>query len=274
MFKYDALPDSLKGTMADVTTAYLLDMAQMMLQVRLNEQGQKADAPFAATSAFYGEFIMAKTKQAFQLVMLSKGNSFDEGLKTIYREALRAKRGGFTATEYARCRTEYLSQFEKAYNNRNQQENKALAESYVRNFIDKKPIPGIETEYQMMSMIVNQIPVEAVNQVFSQIVSDKNLVVIGMMPAREGESCPKDEDILALLSQVEAENITPYVDNVKDKPLVSELPAAGAVVLANTIIEPHTLWGGVPAKFIKKVEPQQSKELNQKIANGYLMYAS
>lgn len=235
MFKYDALPDSLKGTMADVTTAYLLDMAQMMLQIRLNELGQKADAPFAAASAFYGEFIMAKTKQAFQFAMLPKGNSFDEGLKAVYREALRAKRGGFTATEYARCRTEYLFQLEKAYNNRNQQENKTLAESYVRNFIDKKPIPGIETEYQMMSMIVNQIPVEAVNQVFSQIVSDKNLVVLGMMPAREGESCPKDEDILALLSQVEAENIAPYVDNVKDEPLVSELPAAGKVVKENML---------------------------------------
>lgn len=235
MFKYDALPDSLKGTMADVTTAYLLDMAQMMLQIRLNELGQKADAPFAAASAFYGEFIMAKTKQAFQFAMLPKGNSFDEGLKAVYREALRAKRGGFTATEYARCRTEYLSQLEKAYNNRNQQENKTLAESYVRNFIDKKPIPGIETEYQMMSMIVNQIPVEAVNQVFSQIVSDKNLVVLGMMPAREGESCPKDEDILALLSLVEAENIAPYVDNVKDEPLVSELPAAGKVVKENML---------------------------------------
>lgn len=235
MFKYDALPDSLKGTMADITTAYLFDMAQMMLQIRLNELGQKADAPFAAASAFYGEFIMAKTKQAFQFAMLPKGNSFDEGLKAVYREALRAKRGGFTATEYARCRTEYLSQLEKAYNNRNQQENKTLAESYVRNFIDKKPIPGIETEYQMMSMIVNQIPVEAVNQVFSQIVSDKNLVVLGMMPAREGEACPKDEDILALLSQVEAENIAPYVDNVKDEPLVSELPAAGKVVKENML---------------------------------------
>lgn len=235
MFKYDALPDSLKGTMADVTTSYLLDMAQMMLQIRLNELGQKADAPFAVAEANHGEFIMAKTKQAFLLAMIPKGNSFDEGLKAVYREALRAKRGGFTATEYARCRTEYLSQLEKAYNNRNQQENKTLAESYVRNFIDKKPIPGIETEYQMMSMIVNQIPVEAVNQVFSQIVSDKNLVVLGMMPAREGESCPKDEDILALLSQVEAENIAPYVDNVKDEPLVSELRAAGKVVKENML---------------------------------------
>lgn len=264
MFKYDALPDSLKGTMADVTTAYLLDMAQMMLQIRLNEQGQKADAPFAAASAFYGEFIMAKTKQAFQFAMLPKGNSFDEGLKAVYREALRAKRGGFTTTEYARCRTEYLSQLEKAYNNRNQQENKTLAESYVRNFIDKKPIPGIETEYQMMSMIVNQIPVEAVNQVFSQIVSDKNLVVLGMMPAREGESCPKDEDILALLSQVEAENIAPYVDNVKDEPLVSELPAAGKVVKENVLsdfgVKEWILSNG--AKVILKKTDFKADEIN------------
>ena len=49
--------------------------------------------------------------------------------------------------------------------------------------------------------------------------------------------------------------------------------AAGALVLSNTIIEPHTVWGGVPVKLIKKVDPEQSKELNQKIANGYLMYA-
>ena len=49
--------------------------------------------------------------------------------------------------------------------------------------------------------------------------------------------------------------------------------AAGSLVLSNTIIEPGSLWGGVPAKFIKKVDPEQAKELNQKIANGYLMYS-
>ena len=61
-----------------------------------------------------------------------------------------------------------------------------------------------------------------------------------------------------------------------DHTIVGEgaIVAAGALVLSNTIIEPYTLWGGVPAKFIKKVNPAQSKELNQKIANGYLMYAS
>lgn len=49
--------------------------------------------------------------------------------------------------------------------------------------------------------------------------------------------------------------------------------AAGALVLQHAHIGPGELWGGVPAKFIKKVEPQQAKELNQGIASHYIMYA-
>ena len=50
--------------------------------------------------------------------------------------------------------------------------------------------------------------------------------------------------------------------------------AAGSVVLKGTKIEPHTLWGGCPARFIKEVDPTQSAEINQRIAHNYSMYAS
>ncbi len=50
--------------------------------------------------------------------------------------------------------------------------------------------------------------------------------------------------------------------------------AAGSVVLSNTQVEPGSIYAGVPAKFIKKVDPEQSKEINQKIARNYHMYAS
>lgn len=63
---------------------------------------------------------------------------------------------------------------------------------------------------------------------------------------------------------------------VLDHSVVGEgaIVAANALVLSNTVIEPGSMWAGVPAKFIKKVDPEQSKELNQKIANNYSMYAS
>jgi carbonic anhydrase/acetyltransferase-like protein (isoleucine patch superfamily) len=49
--------------------------------------------------------------------------------------------------------------------------------------------------------------------------------------------------------------------------------AAGSLVLSKTVVGDGELWGGVPAKFIKKVDPQQSKELNVGIAQHYIMYA-
>ncbi len=49
--------------------------------------------------------------------------------------------------------------------------------------------------------------------------------------------------------------------------------AAGALVLENTKIEPGSIYGGVPAKRIKSVDPEQSSEMINRIANNYLMYA-
>lgn len=62
---------------------------------------------------------------------------------------------------------------------------------------------------------------------------------------------------------------------VMDDAVVGEgaLVAAGSVVLSRTQIGPNELWGGAPAKFIKMVEPEKAREMNQKIARNYLMYS-
>ena len=48
---------------------------------------------------------------------------------------------------------------------------------------------------------------------------------------------------------------------ILDHAVVGEgaIVAAGALVLSNTVIEPGSLWAGVPAKFIKKIPEAQSK---------------
>ena len=49
--------------------------------------------------------------------------------------------------------------------------------------------------------------------------------------------------------------------------------AAGAVVLENTIVEPGSIYAGVPAKKIKDISEQLiSGEINR-IANNYVMYS-
>ncbi len=62
---------------------------------------------------------------------------------------------------------------------------------------------------------------------------------------------------------------------VLDHAVIGEgaLIAAGSVVLSGTQVEPGSIYAGVPAKFVKKIDPEQSKEINQKIAKNYLMYS-
>ena len=63
---------------------------------------------------------------------------------------------------------------------------------------------------------------------------------------------------------------------VLDHAVIGEgaIVAAGSVVLSKTIVEPGSIYAGGPAKFVKKVDPEQAKEINQKIAKNYHMYAS
>jgi carbonic anhydrase/acetyltransferase-like protein (isoleucine patch superfamily) len=49
--------------------------------------------------------------------------------------------------------------------------------------------------------------------------------------------------------------------------------AANALVLAGTKVEPNSVYAGIPAKKVKGIEPEQTKDMINKIANNYLMYA-
>lgn len=58
---------------------------------------------------------------------------------------------------------------------------------------------------------------------------------------------------------------------VLDKAVVGEgaVVAAGALVLGGTVIGDHEVWGGVPAKFIKKAYPGQAESY----AEHYVSYS-
>ncbi len=63
---------------------------------------------------------------------------------------------------------------------------------------------------------------------------------------------------------------------ILDQAVIGEnsIIAANSLILSGTIVEPNSIYGGVPAKKIKDIEPEQTKEMINKIANNYLMYAS
>ncbi len=48
--------------------------------------------------------------------------------------------------------------------------------------------------------------------------------------------------------------------------------AAGTVIPENTVVEPYSLWMGVPGKFKKKIEDEASQQMILQYAKNYLDY--
>jgi zinc protease len=76
---------------------------------------------------------------------------------------------------------------------------------------------------------VPSIPLEAINQTIQQLVHPENMAVALYYPEKEGLTPMTEEEVLALLQQAQNEELTAYVDEVSDEPLITKLPKAGKV---------------------------------------------
>ncbi len=238
-FKNEVMPKEQRNTMIYMVTDYITDMISSMLNARYQEMMSNPDVPFAQAFAMYDNYLISSTEDALAVGGIGKGDDVLPAFKSVYRELLRAVRGGFTSSEYDRVRSEYLSRLETAYNNREKVENEKYSREITRHFIDGVPMPGIEYEYNMMNMIANQIPVEAINQTIKQMVTDDNRVVVMMLPEKAGIVVPTEEQLAAAMGEVNGENIEAFVDEVKAEPLIPALPAPGKIVSE----KPVEKWG-------------------------------
>ncbi len=230
--KHDVVPVEERSTIGYLLYVYMLDMATDMLNARFNELLMKPGVPFMAAMSWDDEFILAKTKGAFTALAVCDAEGVDSSLAVVVRETERVRRYGFTAAEYDRARNEYLSKFEKTYNNRDKQKNSFYTWQYVRHFIDNIPIPSTEDEYELMSQTVRMIPVDAINSIIPELITESNIVAAVYCPDKEGMPVPTKEEVMQIIEATMAEDIEPYVDDTPTDPLMSEdqIPAGGSIV--------------------------------------------
>ena len=229
-FKQDATPDSEKNNVGYLASQYMTSMISSMLNARLSELVQSANPPFTRASSYYSDFFVAKTKEAFALSASSKADGIETALKTLLQETERARRFGFTESEYARARANYLQSLESAYNEREKTKHGSYVREYVQNFLNGEPIPGIEAEYAMMNQLAPNIPLQAMNMVMQQLVPDSNQVVIIAGPAKEGLKYPTKEEVINLLKGMKDLDLQAYVDKVSDEPLMKEALKGGKII--------------------------------------------
>ena len=231
MFKTDPIPDEIKANMQYLIIDYLKNACLGMLNDRLAELAQKADCPYLQGSVGYGEYLLSKTKDAFEVSVLPKEGQTEAALKAAFIEARRAAQFGFTATEYQRYKSNFTSQLDKQYSNKDKRFNKQFVNEYVQNYLDNEPIPSLDDYYQVMKQLVPALPLEAVNELMTQFFEDKdsNMVVLNFNQEKDGAVYPTEASLKKAIDEARATQVEAYVDNVKNEPLIANLPKSGKI---------------------------------------------
>lgn len=244
MFKHDPIPTEMRNTMAYVAQNYILSIVGSAVNARLNELSQNPDCPFLGASVSYGKYVVSKTKDAVNIGIMPKPGQDAAAVQAVLEEVERAARFGITGTEIFRAREELLSGLERIYDNRDKQKNSFYTKQYVRHFLENDPITDVETEFNLYKMLAQQLPAEVINQSIAPLVAsiDSNFVFMAIYPEKDDVKVPTVDEMKAAVAAAKAAKLEPYVDNVKDEPLIQKLPKKGKIKKETKADFGYTKW--------------------------------
>ncbi len=244
MFKHEPLPREVSNTVAYLAMNYASNVIEEAINARFEELAQKPDCPYLNAGCYDGEYLVSKTMDAFHIFVMPKPGLDVEATEAVMIEVERIRRFGLTPSELDRAKQEYLSQLEKQYDNRDKQQNSYFVNRYVRAFLDNKPLSDIATEYQIYQVLAQQLGHEMLNEMVKGLVEsiDKNFVVFALYPEKDDIAVPAAEALKGAVAAARVANVEAYVDNVRNEPLVAQLPTPGRIVSEEPSAFGYSQW--------------------------------
>lgn len=228
-YKHPAMPRELRATDQGYLFSTVNALIRQMISYRIEEITMDPNANFIQAMGGYGNQL--GETDAFEFIVIPKDGKEKAAMADMFTQVEKIKRYGFTISELERARTEYLSTVERYYNERNTRQSQSYAQEYYRNYLDGEAIPGIEWEYEYAKAILPQLPVDLINQLAQQYITDNNIIIsyIGKENS-DIVSVPTKEEVLNIYNTVKTSEIEAPVEENFDRPLVENAPQAGTIV--------------------------------------------
>jgi len=224
---FNKLPIREQSTVLSYRERMLDHLYAAMVNARLGELSQKADPPFLGAGVSRGIFV--RTKEAATLSGVVPPDKIARALEALLTEQARVAQHGFTATEFEREKMDLLRVYEQAQSEKGKDESEPLAAEYIRNFLLDESIPGIAWEYEMHQRFLPGITLAEVNALAREWTGDRNRVIVVSAPEKPGLTVPTEAQLAAIVAEVSAKKVPPYVDSAHAASLLTELPAPGAI---------------------------------------------
>lgn len=232
---YFKQPPETEKTVADYRKNVVEQLYNRMLSERLYELSKDAEPPFLYGYSQKGGFV--RSKEVYMLGAGVKEDGIIRGLEVLLTEAERVQKHGFTSTELERQKKMLLRSLKQTYSERNKLESRNYASEYIRHFLDREPIPGIEYEYALMQKYLPEIQLVEVNQLASKWITDHNRVVTVSAPEKAEVKVPDTKELMAVFAAVAQKRVEPYVDKVTEQPLVEKAPKPADLISDRSLEE-------------------------------------
>jgi len=216
-------------TVNDYRKSIVKRLFSQMINNRLGELRNSEKPPFVFGSTSHGG-TYARNKSAYQSFAMSSPTGQLEALKALLEENERVKRFGFQNGEFKRAKKDVLARMEKAFQNKDKTESGQYVGEYVRNYLEKEPIPGIEWEYNFTKRALPSIVLKEVNSLIENYLHKDNRVIILTGAEKEGVPKVSKKQVLDLLATVEQADIKPYADKELAESMMTNTPKAGAII--------------------------------------------
>lgn len=221
-------------TYQDRRDGIVRSLFNIMLSSRIQELTQKADPPFLYGQAGYSGFL--SNLDGFSSIVVAKGDNIEGGLKAILEETARAKKFGFNASEFERAKKMYLVSQENAFKEKDKTSSEDLVDGLVSAFLEDEVLTSIEFGYDFTKKYIETIKLEDINAAAKALITDDNRAVVLMAPEKDKDKLPSAEKIKELLNNT-GKDVTAYVDQSVQKPLIEKLQKGSKVVATKQIPE-------------------------------------
>lgn len=221
-------PKPVVRTDADYKQDMLRDLFNIMAADRMNAIVQQGKSPFVSGS--FGIDDLIANLDAFTGTLTLKPGAIKQGFEDWFKELERIKRHGFTETELKRAKTDYMSNLEQAYEERENRSSEVYVQEYLDSFLHGTAIPGIAYEYALDKPMINTITTADVKQLIQEYIGDKNRDINIVAGSNMLDSIPQEGTINKWMQEVSSSPIAAYSDNKTERSkLMEQLPTPGTI---------------------------------------------
>lgn len=216
-------------TVGDYRESMVNNLFQSMLGQRMAELTQKANPPFIFGGSNLGGFV--RGLEAFNSFALLSPAGVEPAINAIIQEGERARQFGFTANELERTKKTMMKNLERSLNEKDKTASANYADEYVRNFLEKEPIPGIENEFLFHQTFLPGITLEEVNKYAARSIPQggKKFAVI-TAPEKPGFNLPTNDQLLTMIENASKLEVKPYEEKAVAANLLTKAPTPGTIV--------------------------------------------